>query len=408
LCLKFVNFRFALFTPLGDFQVLGLPLHFRNIKRIEFQPIIEKINKRLAGWKGRLLSKAGKETLVKSVFTAQPIYLLTVFPAQKWLLKRIDKIRKNFLWKGENMDSCKGGHCLMNWATTCLPKNKKRFGILDLECFARALRLRWPWLRWTDKDKAWTRLQLPCDKADVDLFNASTTVTIGNGKTADFWRSSWIRGQTPRNIAPTLYMKAKRKNISVCQALRNNRWMHFCSPYTQDEEIKEFISLWQGINNTHELNDLDDTVLWRWTADGKYNTSSAYKIQFTTNFCKMKICPIWNARTEPKCRFFAWTLLHNRILNADNLRKRGWPCNPICCLCNLSQETVAHLCKDCSFSAEAWGRILSWANLSFLRGISSLGSLYDWWKRLRSCCYKESKKIFDGLLICFWWNIWLE
>ena len=139
----------------------------------------------------------------------------------------------------------------MNWATTCLPKNKGGLGILDLERFARALRLRWLWLRWTYKDKAWTRLQLPCDKADVDLFNASTTVTIGNGKTADFWRSSWIRGQTPRNIAPTLYMKAKRKNISVCQALRNNRRMHFCSPYTQDEEIKEFISLWQGINNTH-------------------------------------------------------------------------------------------------------------------------------------------------------------
>jgi hypothetical protein len=30
-------------------KYLGLPLHFRNIKRIEFQPIIEKINKRLAG-----------------------------------------------------------------------------------------------------------------------------------------------------------------------------------------------------------------------------------------------------------------------------------------------------------------------------------------------------------------------
>jgi hypothetical protein len=251
-------------------------------------------------------------------------------------------------------------------------------------------------------------LQLPCDKTDVDLFNASTTVTIGNGKTADFWRSSWIRGQTPRNIAPTLYMKAKRKNISVYQALRNNRWMHFCSPYTQDGETKEFISLWQGINNTHELNDLDDTILWRWTADGKYSTSSAYKIQFTTNFCKMKICPIWKARTKPKCRFFAWNLLHNRILNADNLRKWGWPCNPICCLCNLTQETVAHLCKDCPFSAKAWGRILSWANLSFLRGISSPGSLYDWCKRLRSRCCKESKKIFDGLLICFWWNIWLE
>jgi hypothetical protein len=67
---------------------------------------------------------------------------------------------------------------------------------------------------------------------------------------------------------------------------------------------------------------------------------------------------------------------------------------------------VAYLCKDCPFSAET--RILTWANLSFLSDISSLGSLYDWWKRLRSRCCKESKKIFDGLFICFWWNIWLE
>jgi hypothetical protein len=78
----------------------------------------------------------------------------------------------------------------MNWATTCLPKNKGGLDILDLERFARALRLRWLWLQWTDKDKALTRLQLPCDKAAVDIFNASTTVTIENGKTTDLWRSS--------------------------------------------------------------------------------------------------------------------------------------------------------------------------------------------------------------------------
>jgi hypothetical protein len=78
-------------------KYLGLPLHFRTAKRIELQPLVDKINKRLAGWKGRLLSKAGRETLVKSVLSAQPIYHLTVFPAQKWLLKKIDKIRRSFL-----------------------------------------------------------------------------------------------------------------------------------------------------------------------------------------------------------------------------------------------------------------------------------------------------------------------
>jgi hypothetical protein len=105
-------------------KYLGLPLHFRNVRRIDVQPLIDKINKRLAGWKGRLLSKAGRETLVKAVLSAQPIYHLTVFPAQKWLLKRIDKLRRSFLWKGNSPEFCNGGHCLINWSTTFLPKNK--------------------------------------------------------------------------------------------------------------------------------------------------------------------------------------------------------------------------------------------------------------------------------------------
>ena len=42
------------------------------------------------------------------------------------------------------------------------------------------------WLRWKVKEKAWVGMHLLCDKVDVDLFNASTTVTIGNGKMADF------------------------------------------------------------------------------------------------------------------------------------------------------------------------------------------------------------------------------
>jgi hypothetical protein len=89
-------------------KYLGLPLHYRKVKRIDLQPLIEKINNRLAGWKGKLLSKAGRETLVKSVLSAQPIYHLTVFSPQKWLMQTIDKIRRNFLWKGSNPEACNG------------------------------------------------------------------------------------------------------------------------------------------------------------------------------------------------------------------------------------------------------------------------------------------------------------
>jgi hypothetical protein len=122
----------------------------------------------------------------------------------------------------------------------------------------------------------------------------------------------------------------------------------------------------------------------------------------------MKICPIWKAKAEPKCRFFAWTLLHKRVLTADNLQKRGWQSNPICCLCNSSPETSVHMCKDCTFTEKVWDKIMNWANLSFLQGTQNSGSLYTWWKRLRNRCSKDTRKFFDGLMIYFWWHIWLE
>jgi hypothetical protein len=106
--------------------------------------------------------------------------------------------------------------------------------------------------------------------------------------------------------------------------------------------------------------------------------------------------------------FFAWTLLHNKVLTADNLQKRHWQCNPVCCLCNSALETVTHLCKDCPFSREVWNKILIWGNCSFLGGNQTSESLYDWWRNLRGLCNRQSRKNFDGLLIYFWWSLWLE
>jgi hypothetical protein len=60
------------------------------------------------------LSLAGRETLVKPVLTSQPIYHLTVFPMQKWLIKQIDKLQRGFLWKGDELEKVSGGHCLVN------------------------------------------------------------------------------------------------------------------------------------------------------------------------------------------------------------------------------------------------------------------------------------------------------
>jgi hypothetical protein len=86
-------------------------------------------------------------------------------------------------------------------------REKGGLGILDLERFTRALRLRWLWFKWKQKQRAWNNLEIPCDKYDHDIFNASTVVNVGDGKIAALWTSPWIEGNTARNIAPSLYQK---------------------------------------------------------------------------------------------------------------------------------------------------------------------------------------------------------
>jgi hypothetical protein len=49
------------------------------LRKIDVQPLLDKISARLLGWKGRFLSSAGRETLVKTVLSSQPIYHMTVF-----------------------------------------------------------------------------------------------------------------------------------------------------------------------------------------------------------------------------------------------------------------------------------------------------------------------------------------
>ena len=75
----------------GGFQChyLGLPLSLRRPRRVEVQPLFDRVFGKLKGWKGRLLSRKGRLELINTVITATTTYFLTVFPADSWLMKKI-------------------------------------------------------------------------------------------------------------------------------------------------------------------------------------------------------------------------------------------------------------------------------------------------------------------------------
>jgi len=148
-------------------------------------------------------------------------------------------------------------------------------------------------------------------------------------------------------------MKTKRRNVKVNKAVEENKWVDHVTPITTYQESVEFVALWEAIRGISLDSSREDTIRWRWTEDvGEYTIKSAYRIQFEGAFNKMRIMPIWKAKAEPKCRFFAWTLLHKKILTADNLSKRNWQHDPISKLCGIEHETPTHIWKDCPFTKE--------------------------------------------------------
>lgn len=72
--------RFVMRNVLGCLETelpvnyLGMPLTVRAPEKHMFIPLIEKFEKRLQGWKRKLLSRGGRLQLVRSVLSSLPIY----------------------------------------------------------------------------------------------------------------------------------------------------------------------------------------------------------------------------------------------------------------------------------------------------------------------------------------------
>ena len=122
-----------------------------------WQPIIRKFEAKLEKWKQRSLSIGGKITLINSVLSALPIYLLSFFKIPKKVVHKIASIQRNFLWGGHHKAS---KIPWVKWDTVFLPKNKGGLGIKDLSNFNEALLGKWGWELANNQNQPWARILL--------------------------------------------------------------------------------------------------------------------------------------------------------------------------------------------------------------------------------------------------------
>ena len=79
---------------------LGMSLGASHKSTSIWNPILGKIEQKLAGWK-LYLSKGGRLTLLKGTLSSLPTYFLLLFTIPTHVANRIKKLQRDFLW-GDN------------------------------------------------------------------------------------------------------------------------------------------------------------------------------------------------------------------------------------------------------------------------------------------------------------------
>ena len=86
-------------------KYLGLPIYIGRSRKKTCNYIKERIWKKIQGWKETMLSKAGKEILIKACATAIPTYAMTCFDITKNLCDEISSMIGRFWWTQQDKDN---------------------------------------------------------------------------------------------------------------------------------------------------------------------------------------------------------------------------------------------------------------------------------------------------------------
>lgn len=80
---------------------LGVPIGKGKISKREWYSLINKMERRLEGWKVRNLSMGGWLILLNSILSAMPLYLMSIAILPRWVREQIDKIWSRFSWSDQ-------------------------------------------------------------------------------------------------------------------------------------------------------------------------------------------------------------------------------------------------------------------------------------------------------------------
>ncbi|XP_078150757.1 uncharacterized protein LOC144546100 [Carex rostrata] len=347
---------------------LGIPLSDKRLPKSAYLDLLHKFSKRLGGWASRFLSIAGRLTLLNSILSSLPVHFMSVLKLPEWVILKIDKIRRNFLWHG--VTDQKKGFNLVDWEVVCTPKQLGGLGVLDLRAFNKAMLLKWFWWWFKPEQKLWKPLitatvgrvgyvpdatvfmQLKRDT--IDFFYVHTEFQPGKGTAISLWDHDWGKGIL-RDLLPALYSYSKIAGISLQQgASSHQQLIESFMPNLSEQAQEELQKLRRYIDRLQLIQSEMDNICWKANDTGVFSVQSAYKALKGGPRMASNLRHLWKLKAPPRMIIFGWLAIRNRILTHDNLKKKGCIIITRCPLCKAAAESVHHLFQNCDYTKKVY------------------------------------------------------
>ncbi|CAN1139014.1 Putative ribonuclease H protein At1g65750, partial [Linum perenne] len=277
---------FRLTDNLGRY--LGAPLIHGRVRKEVYFPIVERVQNRFAGWKAKLLSLAGRETLIKSTLSVAPTHIMQTAWLPSDICKSLDRVNQNFLW-GSHDSTRKLS--LVRWDKVTKTKDIGGLGIRETRKNNIALLGKMVWQLICNKKCLWVDL-FSAKYGDITSSNAryndsphwktlrraydalqgSFRWRVGTGTDIDFWTDIWVN-EKPFCVQVNTGITLDLTISKVSDVIESGgRWNAASLRQVLPSEIAERV-----MNIPFDPNrSFRDKVYWANSQNGEYTTKSAY------------------------------------------------------------------------------------------------------------------------------------
>ncbi|XP_042990668.1 uncharacterized protein LOC122317666 [Carya illinoinensis] len=404
-------------------KYLGLPALVGRGRYQSFKGILDRVQTKLNSWKTKLLSQAGKETLIKAVIQAIPTYSMGIFKLPRQLLIELNKQVRGFWWGQQEKE-----HKIhwVSWKQMIKSKRSGGFGMRDFEFFNRALLAKQGWRIISSPSSLAARVfkekYFKCSTfLDVkkgsnssflwqsfisarSLLKEGLVWRVGDGQSIELWNDKWFPQPTSYKPQSSIRFLPADTKVAMLIDKTTNQWNYQLVEAVLDSTDAECVK-----RIPLSPYPTPDKLLWRGTSTGVFTVKSAYFLLLELEKQKQGQSSvaveedtvwssIWQLGVPMATKNFLWRACLEAIPTRARLLHKSVVDEDSCPICRIHPETALHALWECPSAQDVWSQCN--------RRIQKASFPCHLFKSLLEACLKtfdEEELVEFGLTA---WKIW--